>query len=50
MAQVPARMAILLWRFGHSWPVANAHRAKPPFEYLALGAIAIAPLAAAEVL
>ena len=38
----PFRMAILPWRVGRSWPVANAHRAKPRFEYLAVGAIAIA--------
>ena len=41
-ANQPFRMPILPWRLGCSWPVANAHRAKPPFEYLAVGAIAIA--------
>jgi hypothetical protein len=41
-ANQPFRMAILPWRLGCGWPVANAHRAKPPFEYVAVGAIAIA--------
>jgi hypothetical protein len=41
-ANQPFRMAILPRRVWRSWPVANAHRAKPPFEYLAVGAISIA--------
>ncbi|MGO9234477.1 MAG: hypothetical protein ACLP4V_10540 [Methylocella sp.] len=41
-ANQPFRMTILPWRLGCSWPVANAHHARPPFEYVAVGAIAIA--------
>src|SRR5450631_210548 len=41
-ADQPFRMAILPWRLGRGWPVANAHSAKPPGENSAIDRIAIA--------
>ena len=41
-ANQPFRMAILPWRLGCSWPVANAHGTKPPGENFAIDRIAIA--------
>src|SRR5208282_23457 len=35
-ANQPFRMAILPWRLGCSWPVANAHGTKPPGENFAI--------------
>ena len=41
-ANQPFRMSILPWRSRCRWPVTNPHRAKTPFKYLAIGAVAIA--------
>jgi hypothetical protein len=41
-ANQPFSIGILPWRSRCRWSVANAHRAKPPDECLAIGAIAIA--------
>ncbi len=41
-ANQPFHMAILPWRLGCSWPVANAHGAKPPGENFAIDSVAIA--------
>ena len=41
-ADQPFGMSILPWRSRRGWPVTNAHGAKPPFEYLAVDAVAIA--------
>ena len=41
-ADQPFRMSILPWRSWRSWPVTNAHGAKPPGENLAIDAVAIA--------
>jgi hypothetical protein len=39
-ADQPFRMSILPWRVRRGRPVANAHRMKTPFEYLAVDAVA----------
>ena len=41
-ANQPFSVGVLPWRSRCSWSVANAHRAKPPDECLAISAIAIA--------
>ena len=41
-ANQPFRMSILPWRVWRSWPVTNAHGAKPPLEYFAIDTVAIA--------
>src|SRR5258708_17580695 len=40
-ANQPFGIGILPWRSRCRWSVANAHRAKPPGEYLAITAIAV---------
>src|SRR6478672_751766 len=41
-ANQPFSVGVLPWRSRCRWSVANAHRAKPPDECFAIGAIAIA--------
>src|ERR1700675_1794288 len=41
-ANQPFSIGVLPWRSRCRWSVTNAHRAKPPDECLAIGAIAIA--------
>jgi len=41
-ADQPFSMPILPWRSRRGWPVTNAHRTKPPGEYIAVDPIPIA--------
>src|SRR5271155_407702 len=41
-ADQPFSMSVLPWRSRRGWSVTNAHRSKPPSEWVAVDAIAIA--------